>query len=156
VKIDGVTVSSSQVRTALAAGEVRWAARLLGRPYSVHGKIIHGDGRGRSIGIPTANLSVWPEKFLPKAGVYVCQARLNGKVHGAVSNVGVRPTFESEPVPPRVEAHILDFDADLYGESIELSFIDHLRDEQRFSGVQALVDQIRHDIERGRKILASQ
>ncbi len=155
VMIDGVIVSSSQVRTALVAGNVKQAARLLERPYSVRGTVVYGDGRGRSIGIPTANLNVWPEKLLPRAGVYVCRATIKENEYGAVANVGVRPTFESQPVSPRVEAHLLEFDEDLYGESIELSFIDHLRDEKRFSGVQALVDQIHRDIERGRTILAN-
>jgi riboflavin kinase/FMN adenylyltransferase len=154
-EIDGQIVSSSLVRRVLAEGDAERAARLLGRPYRIPGQVILGDGRGRTIGIPTANLDVWPRRALPKAGVYVCRAWVNGQSRGAVTNVGVRPTFESQPVQPRVEAHILDYDQDLYGQTITLDFLSHVRDEQRFPNVQALVEQIHRDIETARERLAA-
>ncbi len=127
---------------------------MLGRPYRLTGRVVPGDGRGRLIGVPTANLSIWSELMLPRAGVYVNVATIRGKVWKAVTNVGVRPTFETQPVPPRVEAHILDFNEDLYGQEIHLDFISRLRDELRFSTVQALIEQMQKDILQTREVLA--
>ncbi len=153
VEVDGQVVSSSLIRGRLAEGEVVQAAALLGRPYQLSGEVVLGDGRGKSLGIPTANLSVWPERALPQAGVYACRAWVDGQSWAAVTNVGVRPTFEAQPVLPRVEAHLLDYSSDLYGRQIQLDFIARLRDEMRFASVQALVEQIHTDIARGREIL---
>ena len=152
-KIEGEAVSSSRIRSALAAGDMELAALLLGRPFQVSGKVVTGDGRGRTIGIPTANLSLWAERAIPRAGVYVCQAVVNGKVWGAVTNVGFRPTFESQPVPPRVETHLLDFITEIYGQEISLNFLSRLRDEQRFPNVEALAAQIQRDIAQARQFL---
>lgn len=148
-------VSSSLIRKKLAEGDIQTVNQLLGRPYQIEGTIIHGDGRGRTLGIPTANLEVWPERALPKAGVYVCKGYIGSESWGALTNVGIRPTFENQPVSPHVEAHLLDFDRDLYNQSICLEFITRLRDEQRFPNVQALVTQIQKDISFGREILKS-
>ena len=153
VKIEGEAVSSSRIRSALAAGDMQLTTLLLGRPFQVSGKVVPGDGRGRRIGIPTANLSLWAERAIPMAGVYVCQAVISNKTWGAVTNVGFRPTFESQPVPPRVETHLLDFDAELYGQEVSLQFIDRLRDEQRFPSVEALAAQIQRDIIQARQVL---
>lgn len=153
VEVDGQVVSSSLVRARLLEGEVAQAAALLGRPYQVAGEVVLGDGRGKSLGIPTANLEIWPARVIPRAGVYACRAWVDGRSYGAVANVGVRPTFESQPVPPRVEAHLLDYSSDLYGQQIQLDFIARLRDEMRFPSVEALVGQIHTDIARGREIL---
>jgi riboflavin kinase/FMN adenylyltransferase len=148
-------VSSSLIRKKLAEGDMQTVNQLLGRPYQIDGIVIHGDGRGQALGIPTANLEVWPERALPKAGVYVTKAHIGSETWGALTNVGIRPTFENQPVSPRVEAHLLDFDHDLYNQSLCLGFITRLRDEQRFPNVQALVMQIQQDISRGREILRS-
>ena len=148
-----IMISSSQIRTKLFEGDVEGAARLLGRPYRISGDVVHGDARGKSIGIPTANLSVWAERTIPKSGVYACKAWVEDKPWDAVTNIGVRPTFEAETVIPRVEAHLLGFDDDLYGKEIKLDFVSRLRDEQRFASVQALIDQINRDIETTRRIL---
>jgi riboflavin kinase/FMN adenylyltransferase len=149
----GQVVSSSRIRTALLEGDVWSAKALLGRRYQVHGEVVAGDGRGRTIGIPTANLEIWPERLLPKSGVYACLACVDGQTRRAVANIGVRPTFESQEALPRVEAHLLDYAGDLYGKNLTLRFVSRLRDEQRFPNIQALVAQIRSDIERARKIL---
>jgi riboflavin kinase/FMN adenylyltransferase len=153
IEMDGEIVSSSRIRAALSAGDIDLVIRLLGRPFSVTGQVVPGDGRGKTIGIPTANLSLWAERAIPRAGVYVSQATINGQTWGAVTNVGVRPTFESEPVPPRVETHLLDFKGDLYGEELRLSFLKRLRDEQRFPHIHALVAQIRADIQEAKLVL---
>ena len=153
IQIEGAIVSSSRIRSALSGGDLNLVTRLLGRPFAVTGQVVPGDGRGHTIGIPTANLNLWAERAIPKAGVYVSQARINGQTWGAVTNVGVRPTFETQPVPPRVETHLLDFKGDLYGEEIRLNFLKRLRDEQRFADIQALVEQIHADILTARQVL---
>jgi riboflavin kinase/FMN adenylyltransferase len=149
---DGV-ISSRRIRFLLGVGKVEVAANLLGRKYSVEGLVEVGDQRGRQIGFPTANMSIWAEKIIPTAGVYACWAHVRGKTWGAVTNIGVRPTFEANPVPPRVEAHLIDFDEDIYGENIRLEFVYRIRDEKRFSGIDALRTQIQKDLRRARKIL---
>jgi len=156
VKIDGEVVSSSRIRNSLTTGDIALATRLLGHPYLLEGEVIPGDGRGRTIGIPTANLHVWSERTLPASGVYVCHAQINGKTWGAVTNVGVRPTFNSQPETPQVEAHILDFDRQIYGQKVGLAFLSRIRDEKRFPNVQALVDQINLDINKARETLSRQ
>jgi riboflavin kinase/FMN adenylyltransferase len=153
--VDGEIVSSSRIRSLLADGDVSEAARLLGRPYQLSGEVVTGDGRGRTIGVPTANLAIWPEQQLPKAGVYVCRAQVDGHWLGALTNVGPRPTFEPEDAASRVEAHLLDFHADLYGQRISLEFLEWLRPEEKFHSVQALVDQMHLDIHQGREMLAA-
>ena len=153
ITIGNEAISSTRVRLLLEEGAIADVNRMLGRGYQVRGKVIPGDGRGRTIGIPTANLDVWPEKQLPKPGVYVCQAHLTQALNGAVVNVGYRPTFETRKERPLVEAHLLDLDVDLYGQVIQLDFIERLRDEQRFPSVPALVEQIESDIIQARTIL---
>lgn len=152
---DGDTISSSRIRFLLGAGQVDEASRLLGRKFSIEGKIEHGDRRGITLGFPTANMGVWPAQAIPAAGVYVCRAEVGGKTWGAVTNIGVRPTFESQPVSPRVEAHLLDFDQDIYGENLRLEFISRLRGEKRFPNVDALVKQISLDSQAARNQLAA-
>jgi riboflavin kinase/FMN adenylyltransferase len=149
---NGEIVSSSNIRSTLASGDVVKAAQMLGRPYHLRGKVVSGDGRGRRIGIPTANLEVWSELTLPKSGVYTCRAWVNTQRWGAVTNVGVRPTFTPDS-SVHVEAHLLDFQEDLYGQEVCLEFISRLRDEQRFPDVQSLVAQIHQDIAQARKVL---
>ncbi|NPA93159.1 MAG: bifunctional riboflavin kinase/FAD synthetase [Chloroflexi bacterium] len=153
-RLDGEIVSSTRIRQALAEGDVTRAERFLGRRYAVRGKVVQGDGRGRSLGFPTANLDIWPKRMLPAAGVYACYAQVEGQTYPAVVNIGVRPTFEDAPVPPRVEAHLLDFSGDLYGKELVLEFVVRLRAERRFPSPQALVDQIRRDIAAARAHLA--
>jgi riboflavin kinase/FMN adenylyltransferase len=151
--IGGAPVSSSRIRAALAAGDVVGAALLLGRPYRLRAPVVEGDRRGRTIGFPTANLAVSEDRVLPADGVYVCRAVVGGQRYGAVTNVGVRPTFAG--VQRRVEAYLLDFTGDIYGETINLSFLDRLRGEQKFDGVAALVAQIERDTVAARAWLAA-
>ncbi len=152
--IENDIVSSSRIRFLLGAGQVDLAAKLLGRNYAVEGDIVVGDRRGATLGFPTANMDLWPEQAIPAAGVYVCKAEVRGQTWEAVTNIGVRPTFETSPVPPRVEAHLLDFDDDIYGESLRLEFLQRLRGEQRFANIDALVSQIQTDVQQARQILA--
>ncbi|MGW8250104.1 MAG: bifunctional riboflavin kinase/FAD synthetase [Anaerolineales bacterium] len=155
VKNGDIVISSSQIRSRILNGEILQAERLLGRRYTLSGRVVPGDARGKMLGIPTANLSVSEERMIPKAGVYVCRAFIGGEAWGAVANIGVRPTFEDGPVSPRVEAHLINFNGDLYGLDLSLEFVDRLRDEQRFSSIQSLVEQIHTDIARAREVLAA-
>ena len=137
----------------LLDGQVENAAAQLGRWYSFSGEVIHGDGRGHSIGIPTANLKTWPERLLPASGVYITRAWVGDQSYTAVTNVGVRPTFKNQSPAPQVEAHLLDFDQDIYGETLRLEFIEFIRPERRFDSVQSLQDQIRSDAQRAREVV---
>ena len=150
---DGEIISSSNIRAALRAGEVAHAAHLLGRPFRVSGKVVPGDGRGRTIGIPTANLEVWPDHALPASGVYACRAWVGHIPHRAAVNVGTRPTVTAD-THRTVEAHLLDYDHDLYGLNLALDFSERLRGEQRFASVQELITQIRSDVETTRALLS--
>lgn len=150
----GQTISSSGIRHALHAGKVEQAAHWLGRPYCLAGDVVRGDGRGHSIGFPTANMDVWDQQILPRKGVYAGWARLGGRVYEAVANLGRRPTFDGQIV--RMEAHLLDFDQTIYGEPLAFDFVARLRDEMRFDGIDELVAQIGRDVARGRAILAEQ
>ena len=153
VEVSGDAVSSSQIRARIAEGEVAEAARMLGRPYRLEGVVVRGEGRGKSIGIPTANLLVPADRALPGNGVYVCRAQVEGESLGAAANIGVRPTFDGQGARVTIEAHLLDFDGDLYGESLSLEFLRRLRGERRFPDAQALVAQILADIAEARQVL---
>ena len=153
VNYSGKIVSSSQIRALLTEGRVQEAGELLGRPYQLSGHVIEGAKRGRTIGIPTANLAIKPGRTIPAQGVYACRAHVNGKGWKAVTNVGLRPTFENVTPTLTVEAHLLDFANDLYGQTMNLDFISRLREEQKFTGVEALVAQIQQDIKRARDLL---
>lgn len=145
---NGELVSSSRIRAALSEGSAEEVAGCLGRPYSLSGTIIRGDGRGRQIGIPTANIRVWDELLLPARGVYATYARLHDREYLAATNVGYRPTVNGRDLT--VEAHLLDFDADIYGKELRLDFVARIRDEQKFSGLDALLAQIHDDIDQVR------
>jgi riboflavin kinase/FMN adenylyltransferase len=148
-------VSSSQIRNLLLNGAVYEANNMLGRPYKVTGEVIHGDGRGKSIGIPTANLETGKEKLIPGAGVYACRAQIMDKSYLAAVNIGKRPTFESTDQRAHFEAHVLDYSDDLYGYQISIEFIAKLRGEQRFQSVEELLFQIHDDINRTREIVVN-
>ena len=127
------------------------AYRNLGRPFALQGKVVEGNSRGRSLGFPTANLSIAKDRILPGDGIYATLAHVGDKTYMAATNVGVRPTFgETERI---VEAFILDFDGDLYGSEISVEFIERLRNEQRFDTTEALVAQMHRDVERTREVL---
>lgn len=150
---NGKVISSSQVRTALLVGNITLVHELLGRPYSVTGEVVPGDGRGRLIGIPTANLKIWPEQLLPSTGVYVSKVYLGDKIYGAITNIGVRPTFDSPTPILWVETHILDFRGNLYGQKIRINFFARLRSERKFPNIQELLAQINDDVILARQML---
>jgi riboflavin kinase/FMN adenylyltransferase len=149
---DGAPISSSRIREALARGAVGPARELLGRAFFVDGEVVRGEERGRKLGIPTVNLALRNEALL-RPGVYAGFATILGDdvQHLAVANLGRRPTFGGGETT--LEAHLLDFDGDLYGRSMRLAFREFLRDERRFDGPEALVRQIRDDIATARRVL---
>jgi riboflavin kinase/FMN adenylyltransferase len=143
-------ISSTRIRTLLLKGEVAEAGKLLGRPYAVRGEVVLGDRRGRTIGFPTANVRPDPAVVVPARGVYACVMRVGGDDHAACTNVGVAPTFERGE--SRIEAHLLDFGGDLYGRIVEVRFLQRIRGERRFSGVEELVEQIGRDVAEARRL----
>lgn len=148
---DGEKISSSAIRDAIMAGDLVQAKSWLGRPYSVTGEVVHGEKRGRQIGFPTANTATWDEQVLPANGIYAGWARLGQERFMAMTNVGVRPHFDGRVVT--VEPHLLDFERDIYGQQLEVSFEKRLRPEAKFSSLQELIDQIGRDVREGRVYL---
>ena len=149
----GETVSSTRIRVLLSAGDVRLAGELLGRPFSIAGVVVHGDERGRTLGFPTANLLPPKGEACPANGAYaVCVVLESGEEKIGVANVGSNPTFDGNE--RRVEAHLLDFSGDLYGQDITVRFVERLRAEKKFPSPEALVGQIRRDEQKAREIFA--
>ncbi|HLF62058.1 MAG TPA: bifunctional riboflavin kinase/FAD synthetase [Acidimicrobiia bacterium] len=146
-------ISSSGIRAMIEMGDMRAATGLLGSRYSLSNVVIHGDGRGREIGFPTANLEPPGRKVIPGHGVYAAYALLRGERHQAAVNVGVRPTFGGTELV--VEAHLLDFNDDCYDETMTLEFVERLRPELRFEEVSALIKQMSVDVETVREVLES-
>ena len=151
VQVNGLVVSSSTIRDMVDEGRVDYAAKLLGRNYSIEGEVVHGARRGQKIGFPTANLSTANE-LIPAYGVYAVLASVNDRRVKGVASIGVRPTFDSGPVS--VEVYLLDFEGDLYGQQMEVSFVKRLRGEKKFADAEALVRQIRKDVNEAEQILA--
>jgi riboflavin kinase/FMN adenylyltransferase len=152
---DGQNVSSTAVRGLIAAGDVVAAAELLGRPHEVRGTVEPGDQRGRDLGFPTANIAIPPEIQLPADGIYAGWfERPDGTVLQTAMNLGHRPTFYERPAGlPLLECHLLDFSGDIYGEAVKVRFVERLRGEERFDSVDALMEQMRLDVDQTRKIL---
>jgi riboflavin kinase/FMN adenylyltransferase len=155
VEVAGGPVSSSRVRQAVANGDVVLARTLLGRAFDFDGTVVRGDDRGKSLGIPTANLPLGPRMAHPLRGVYAGRARAAGEWHAAAINVGVNPTFGGDPLTSlaRIEAYLLDFDGDLYGQMVRVEFWRRLRDETKFDSPGALVEQIGRDVEATRRLV---
>jgi riboflavin kinase/FMN adenylyltransferase len=145
VSLDGEAVSSTRIREQVRLGDLNRASQMLGREYALSGPVIHGDALGRTLGFPTANLDISGMQ-VPPAGVYAAHAYVNGQRHRAVVNIGCRPTMRHSTPELRVEAHLLDFDGDLYGLDLDLTFAGKLREEQQFPSTNALREQISRDI----------
>jgi len=151
--VGDTVISSTKIREALLAGEVRFVASLLGRPYNLAGRVISGNQRGVRLGFPTANIA--PDKeLIPACGVYTIRVLREGKRYDGILNIGFNPTFADGK--RSIEVHIFDFHEDIYGESIEILFIERIRDEVRFESPEKLIAQIDRDIARARKILKSE
>jgi riboflavin kinase / FMN adenylyltransferase len=156
VELDGEIISSTHIRGLVSAGDVAAAARFLGAPFHMRGTVAHGDKRGRTLGYPTANLVPDPRLVVPDHGVYACRAAIAGESFSAAVNVGVRPTFKTGR-GLLVEAFLLDYeggDDELYGRELRLDFLERLRGERRFDSVDALIEQMGHDVVQTRRIAA--
>ncbi len=157
-RADGIEepISSTAIRRALAGGQVELAAEMLGRPFEARGKVVHGDQRGRLLGFPTANVEVPNKICLPADGVYAgTYVRPDGQRHACAINLGRRPTFYEHADHSLLEAHLLDFSDELYGEAAHVQFSHFLRSERKFDGIDALVTQLKHDIEHARAVTES-
>jgi riboflavin kinase/FMN adenylyltransferase len=151
---DHAAISSTAIRELLLQGQVEAARDLLGRSYSVTGEVVHGEKRGRKIGYPTANIDVWAEQVIPANGIYAGWALLGEERFMAMTNVGVRPTFDGTNVT--VEAYLLDFDRDLYGQQLTFVFEKFMRPEAKFTTIADLITRIDQDVIEGRAFLETQ
>jgi riboflavin kinase / FMN adenylyltransferase len=151
VEVDGAVVSSSLIRALLRLGKVTEAGRLLGRPYGVEGRVVPGKGRGgKLLGVPTANIRP-DNELLPACGIYAVRVRQGGAIIPGVANIGTCPTFDNPDLS--LEVHLLEFSGDLYGENLSVQFVSRLREERRFSSIEALAAQIHADIAAARQVL---
>jgi len=152
VSAEGHAISSSRIRSLLLDGRVRSAAGCLGRPYAMRGVVVRGEGRGKGLGFPTANLRVPDgDKLIPPSGIYAVRGALRSGTYTGALHLGPRPTFQGSP--PTIELHLLDFGADIYGEEVRVDFIERLRGVEPFTSVEALVDQIRRDVDEARAVV---
>ena len=143
ITADGTTLSATLIRELISSGRIGEANRYLGAPYYIKGRVLHGRSDGRKLGFPTANIAIGDDRIAPRAGVYRSATVIDGKIHNAVSNVGVCPTFGGGE--RRLEAHIIDFDGDLYGKEVRVYLLGFLRDERRFDSIDELKMQINVD-----------
>lgn len=150
VQVDGLEVSSTRIRQFIQGGRIRESAKMLGRPYSISGTVVQGDRRGRTLGFPTANLATEAE-LLPPNGVYAVWVILGDNRRPGVASLGVKPTFSGRQFS--IEAHIFDFDAEIYGATLRMEFIEWIREERSFPDARALAEQIDRDARQARRIL---
>ncbi|SHG56685.1 riboflavin kinase / FMN adenylyltransferase [Thermosyntropha lipolytica DSM 11003] len=153
VEVDGEIASSSLVRELLAKGDIKRASKILGYYPFVEGRVVEGEKRGREIGFPTANLAVDEDIMIPGKGVYAAIADVDGQKYKCMVNIGNKPTFH-EHFPVSIEAHLLDFRELIYGKLLNISFLDKLRDEKKFRGVEELIEQLKRDREQAEKIVS--
>jgi riboflavin kinase / FMN adenylyltransferase len=149
IKMNGAVVSSTAIRQAVEMGDFAKAAEMLGREYTILGTVTHGDSLGKKIGFPTANLSAHSEQFPPN-GVYAAEAKIDNETHRGVINLGVRPTVSGGKSERVLEIYLFDFDREIYGRDVEVRFLKFLRSEKKFANLDALVEQIRRDVEQAR------
>ncbi len=147
-------ISSTEIRKLISTGNISEASKLLGYRYQLGGEVIHGEGRGKTINFPTANVNYPKGKVMPPNGIYACWAHLGDKKFMAATNIGLNPTFTPERQIPSLEAYLLDFDRDIYGETMQLEFVARLRDEIRYTSVDALIKQIHDDVDKTRAMLS--
>jgi len=153
VKVNGEVVSSTAIRNALAQGDMRRVASLIGRSFSLQGRVTTGQGRGLELGFPTANLEIETRQAIPPNGIYATWTYIDGKAYQSMTNIGHRPTFGNNE--RTVEIYILDYNGNLYGRQIRIDVVERLRDEKRFDTVEELKKQITEDVKQGKAILAS-
>lgn len=153
-RLDNHAISSSVVRSSISTGEMEKVNSLLGRPYFLSGRVIKGQGRGKQIGFPTANMDYDKELMIPAKGVYITQTTIHEMTYNSVTNIGINPTFNMGQIV-NIETHLLDFNRDIYGEEMRVSFLKKLRDEKKFLSVNDLISQINSDVESVKKYFKS-
>ena len=146
-------ISSTEIRKLVATGNVSEAAKLLGYYYPLSGEVIRGAGRGRTINFPTANIDYPQQKATPSNGIYACWAHLGNEKFMAATNIGFNPTFTPDRQTPSLEAYLLDFDRDIYGQQVRLEFVSRIRNELKFNSVEALIWKIQEDVDKTRDLL---
>jgi len=154
MQVGPYTISSSQIRQALAMGQVDKVAEMLGRLYRVTGKVVHGEGRGKGLGYPTANIEYDPIKLIPANGIYATWSWWKRKRFPSVTNIGLRPTFNMGDLKPTIEPFFVDFDQDLYNETLTLEFLKYLRPEEKFTTVEDLKRRIQQDVEEANEVFS--
>jgi riboflavin kinase/FMN adenylyltransferase len=154
MQVGPYTISSSQIRQALAMGQVDKVAEMLGRLYRVTGKVVHGEGRGKGLGYPTANIEYDPFKLIPANGIYATWSWWKWKRFPSVTNIGLRPTFNMGDLKPTIEPFFVDFDQDLYNETLTLEFLKYLRPEEKFTTVEDLKQRIQQDVEDANEVFS--
>ncbi|MFP5385487.1 MAG: bifunctional riboflavin kinase/FAD synthetase [Bacteriovoracia bacterium] len=152
-EFEGKVVSSSLIRERLQSGKIDEVEDLLQRPFHLEGVVVKGEGRGKKIGFPTANIQVSQDLLVPQNGVYVTRTIYKGMTYNSVTNIGNNPTF-NESIQLHVETHLFDFNTDIYGEILEIQFLQKLRDEKKFSTVNDLINQIKIDVDKAKTYLA--
>jgi riboflavin kinase/FMN adenylyltransferase len=152
--LSGEKVSSTNIRENLLEGSIEEANHLIGRKYRIRGQVVTGDGRGRTIGFPTANIEPVEDYVIPKKGVYAVRCTVYGTVYNAVMNIGTKPTFSDNEVNITLEAHLFDFDQMIYNEKIEVEFIHYIRSERKFAIIDELIQQIQQDASEAKRILS--
>jgi riboflavin kinase / FMN adenylyltransferase len=150
----GVKVSSTNIREHLLAGSIEDANDLIGRKYRIQGQVVAGDGRGRTIGFPTANIEPAEDYVIPRKGVYAVRCTVHGTVYNAVMNIGTKPTFSDNEMKITLEAHLFDFDQMIYNEKIDVDFIHYIRAERKFASKDELIQQIERDASEAKRILS--
>jgi riboflavin kinase/FMN adenylyltransferase len=153
--LSGEKVSSTNIRENLLEGSIERANQLIGRTYCIRGLVVTGDGRGRTIGFPTANIEPAEDYVIPQKGVYAVRCTVNGAVYNAVMNIGTKPTFTDNEVKITLEAHLFDFDQMIYNEEIEVEFVHYIRSERKFAAIDELIQQIHLDALEAKRILSS-
>ena len=153
--LEGQSVRSTRIRALLQQGSVHEAAGLLGRPYRLRGQVVSGAGRGRTLGFPTVNLEMEPGRVLPGDGIYAGWVEVGDQRYAAAINLGIRPTFKTDEPQRTVEAYLLDFEGQLYGQTVMLTFVERLRPESRFKSADELVEQIARDVIATRRVLGA-
>lgn len=151
-KVDKITnnkekISSTKIRQLLQEGNIKEVQTMLGRSFTTTGSVVHGDKRGKTIGFPTANIEINPEKTMPKQGIYAVKVKVRGEIYDGMASLGVVPTFKDENAAATLEVYIFDFNEDIYGEEIDVIWYEYMRDEVKFNGVDALISQLESDEE---------
>jgi riboflavin kinase/FMN adenylyltransferase len=151
-EFNGKVVSSSLIRDSLLDGKIAEVEELLGRPFHMEGVVVKGEGRGKKIGFPTANIQVSPDLIVPQKGVYITRTKYNDMTYNSITNIGNNPTFKTTQ-QLHIETNLFDFDTDIYGESLDIEFLHKVRDERKFPTVNDLISQIKNDVESAKEFL---